>query len=176
MVGRRCSSRSLMPSAAASNIQLLPAKELSAAAAAPADPFHTPAADFLLLFMLSDSVFFPEGLARAVQGLDPDMPYFICGMHCHCLLSRCAIERTASVQQASAPQLLAPSTHLAAAGRGAASHMLLGHCLSLRLMASMSVWPACACQVWVPTISQLGSELSARAQSCLAAFLTIKRR
>ena len=44
--------------------------------------------------------------------------------------------------------------------------MLLGHCLSLRLMASMPGWPACACQLWVPTISQLGSELSARAQSC----------
>ena len=27
----------------------------------------------------ADSVFFPEGVARAVQGLDPDMPYFISG-------------------------------------------------------------------------------------------------
>ena len=27
----------------------------------------------------ADSVFFPEGVARAVQGLDPDIPYFISG-------------------------------------------------------------------------------------------------
>ena len=105
MVGRRCSNHTLLPSAAASSIQLLPAKDLSAAAAAPADPFHSPATDELLAVVhVADSMFFPEGVARAVQGLDPDMPYFICGMHCYCLLSRCAAEGTASVQHASAPQ------------------------------------------------------------------------
>ena len=164
-VGRRCSNHSLLPSAAASNIQLLPAKDLSAAAAARAGSPHSPAADFLLLILLQTACFSRRAWHERCRDSTPTCPtsFAVCtaiacyqdvqlrGQHLYSMLQR--------------PMLLAPSTHLAA-GRGAASHMLLGHCLSLRLMTSMSVRPACACQVWVPTISQLVSELSARAQSC----------
>lgn len=37
----------------------------------------------------ADTVFFPEGVARAVQGLDPDVPYFLSGKpDCYPFLSR----------------------------------------------------------------------------------------
>lgn len=36
----------------------------------------------------ADTIFFPEGVARAIHGLDPDLPYFLGGELPHsCLLS-----------------------------------------------------------------------------------------
>lgn len=31
------------------------------------------------LTLRADTIFFPEGVARAVEGLDPEMPYFLAG-------------------------------------------------------------------------------------------------